>query len=346
MTRQVGETYRKGKITMNLKIHVAVALFLTCSLSPVLHAGSLTTEVVGMFPQDARELAYVNLRQARSLTWFRQFQKEVLPEQLPQFEQLLALAGEDSKSHVEELAWALVPAELPAGAAQNTAAGEVVVSLAIGQFGPESVANYFQAQKRTVVKVRGYSLYPFGNGSGDGGFFFCFMDSTTAALGPRKELEKLLAVRYGEEQSLLSNTELAPLISQANGSAVLWSVLSAPYARVAMQQFAPQATQFPQTQQIVSALRGLTIEISAGSDVQMLFEAVCTSSDDANLLAALLQAGLLYQGYQAGNSNQNLAAMLGQAKVAPSGDRLDLTMTLTDDQVVGLIQRNTFAVHR
>ena len=72
---------------------------------------------------------------------------------------------------------------------------------------------------------------------------------------------------------------------------------------------------------------------------------MCASPDDANAFTALLQAGLLYQRYQVANSNPDLAAMLGQAEVAPSGDRLDVTLALTDDQVVGLIQRNTFAIH-
>jgi hypothetical protein len=58
-----------------------------------------------------------------------------------------------------------------------------------------------------------------------------------------------------------------------------------------------------------------------------------------------LQAGLMYQRYQVANSNPDLAAMLDQARIVPSGDRLDVHLTLTDEQVVGLIRRNTFAMH-
>ena len=186
-----------------------------------------------------------------NLTWFPQLQEQMLPERFRQFEQFLASAGVDPDSQVDELAWALVPADLPAGAAQNTAVptSEEVVGVALGPFWPEKAEAYFKAKKLAVVKVRDYSLYAFG-GSGD--LFFCFIDSNTAAFGQRKELEKLIAVRYGEEQSLLSNTELAPLISQANGSGVVWAVLSAPYARLAMQQLAPQTAEFPQAQQLVS----------------------------------------------------------------------------------------------
>jgi hypothetical protein len=39
-----------------------------------------------------------------------------------------------------------------------------------------------------------------------------------------------------------------------------------------------------------------------------------------------------------------LAALLDETQVSPNGDRLDLRLSLTDDQVVALIRRNTFAM--
>ena len=328
---------------MNPKMLLTVAVFLACALPPVARAGSLSTEAIAMFPQNAGKVAYADLRQARQLTWFPQLQEQMLPERFRQFERFLVSAGVDPDSQVDELAWALVPADLPAGAARNAVpADEEVVGVALGSFWPEKTEAYFKAKKLAAVRVSDYSLYAFG---GSGNLFFCFIDSNTAAFGERKELEKLIAVRYGEEQSLLSNTDLAPLISQANGNGVVWAALSAPYARLAMQQLAPQTAEFPQAQQLVSKLRALTLEISAGSSIRTQFEAVCASPADANAFTVLLQAALLYQRYQVASSNPDLAAMLGQAEVAPSGDRLDVTMALTDDQVVGLIQRNTFAIH-
>src|SRR5579862_6064381 len=330
---------------MNLKMLLMVAAVLACALAPAARAGSLSTQVIGMFPQNAGEFAYVDLRQARSLTWFPQLQEQFVPDRLRQFEQLLASAGMDPNSQVEELAWALIPADLPAGTAQDTAVpkSEGVVGVALGPFWPEKVEAYFKAQKLATVNVRDYALYAFGGGSGD--LFFCFIDSNTAVFGQRKALEKLIAVRNGEEESLLSNSELATLISGVNGSGAVWAVLSAAYARLAMQQLAPQTAEFPQAQQIASKLRALTLEISAGSSIQTYFEAVCASPDDSSALAALLQAGFLFRRYQVANTNPDLAAMLDQAEVAPSGDRLDVTLGLTGDQAVGLIQRSTFALH-
>ncbi len=110
-----GKPARK-EITMNTKMLLTMAVFLTSALSPVARGGSLSTEVIGMFPRDTGEFAYADLRQARTLTWFPQLQKQVLPDSLRQFEQLLASAGVDPNSQVEELAWALMPVGLPSGA--------------------------------------------------------------------------------------------------------------------------------------------------------------------------------------------------------------------------------------
>lgn len=332
----------------NPGLMLAALLAVLCVVPVAARAGSLSAAVIGMFPQNVGEFAYADLRQARTLAWFPQLKEQMLPARFKQFEQFLASAGIDPNSQVEELAWALIPAALPAGAARDTAVptSEQVVGVALGAFRPESAEAYFKAQKLPVVKVRTYSLYAFGSGSGATDLFFCFIDSNTAAFGQRQELEKLIAVRYGEQPGLPNNTELAPLISQANGSGVVWAVMSAPYARLAMQQLTPQVAQFPQAQQLLGKLRALTLEMVTGSGIEARFLAVCATPDDANTFAALLQAGLLYQRYQAANSNPELAALLDQARIAPLGDRLDVRLKLTDDQVVGLIRRNTFVMQR
>jgi len=333
---------------MNLKMLLTVALLLASALSPVARAGSLTTEVVGIFPRDAAEFAFADLRQARSLAWFPELQRQVLPDQLRQFEQLLASPGMDRDSLVEELAWAVVSSGSQPQPSQSSGApaAEETVIVALGQFSPESTDAYFKAQKRTVVNVRDYLLYPLSGGYGDKGLFFCFMDSTVAVLGGRKELERVIGIRYGEEQSLLSNTDLAPLISQSNGRSVVWGALSAPQARLEMQELVPLIQEFPQSQQLLSKLLAFTLEIDAGTGIQARFEVVCASSDDASIFAALLQGDLRYQASRAGKSNQDVPGFFDQAKVAPSGDRLDVTLELTDDQVVSLIQSNTFAIHQ
>ena len=244
-----------------------------------------------------------------------------------------------------ELAWALVPGKSTA----DTGSGSVpstdqIVGVALGQFNPASAEAYFTSKKLPIVKIRTFSMFAFGGGSGPNDLFFFFIDSNTAAFGQRQQLEKMIGVRYGEGQGLYANTDFSALVDQANGSGTVWAVLNPAYTRLAMQQLVPETAQFPAAAQLTSKLKAMTISMKGGSGVDAKFEAVCGSTDDANTFAALLQAGLMYRKYQVGNTNPDLGALLDSAQIVPAGDRLDVKLSLTDDQMQSLIRRNTFAV--
>ena len=308
-------------------------------------AGSLGSDILGMFPKESGELAYVDLKQARGFPWFNQLKEQMLPAKFREFETFLASAGIDPNSQVTELAWAMVATKSTAdGGSGSVPSTDQVIGVALGQFQPSTAEAYFTSKKLPIVKVRTFSLFAFGGGSGPNDLFFFFIDSNTAAFGQRQQLEKMIAVRFGEGEGLYSNTDFSSLVNSANGSGTVWAVLSPAYARLAMSQLVPEASQFPAAAQLTSKLKAMIIGIKGGSGVDAKFEAVCGSSEDANTFAALLSAGLMYRKYQVGNSNPDLASLLDSAQVAPAGDRLDVILTLSDDQMQSLIKRNTFVV--
>ena len=91
-------------------------------------------------------------------------------------------------------------------------------------------------------------------------------------------------------------------------------------------------------------MQNLILNIQASGGIDGKFQAVCGSTDDANTLAQLMQLAFVYQQYQAKQQNPELADLLGQAQVNPSGDRVVLRLALTDDQMTSLIKKNTFAL--
>jgi hypothetical protein len=306
-------------------------------------ASSLGSDILSMFPKETGELAYADLKEARQFPWFNQLKEQMLPAKFREFETFLASAGIDPNSQVTELAWALVATQSTSGTGSVPSVDQIV-GVALGQFQPSSAEAYFTNKKLPIVKVRTFSLFAFGGGSGPNDLFFFFIDSNTAAFGQRQLLEKMIAIRFGEAEGLYSNTDFSSLVNSANGSGTVWAVLNPAYTRLAMSQLVPEAAQFPAAAQLTSKLKAMTISIKGSSGVDAKFEAVCGSSDDANTFAALLQAGLMYRKYQVGNSNPDLGALLDSAQVAPAGDRLDVQLTLTNDQMQSLIKRNTFAV--
>ena len=318
-----------------------------CTPKPA-RAGRLGTEIVALFPKEVGEFAYADLKKARTLKWFPQLQEQMLPDRFRQFEKFLASAGVDPNTQVEELAWGLVPegvtSKTEGVGSSAVPTGEQIVGIALGNYNPDSTEAYFKQQKLPTFKARNYTLYAFGTGAGANDLFFLFIDSNTAAFGHRSLLEKMVEIRFGGEEGLLRNDKFFPLVNEANGGGVVWAVLNPAYTRLAMQQLAPEIQQFPEAAKLVTRMQNMLINVDASSGIDGKFQAVCGSTDDANALGQLLQMGLLYKQYQSKSENPEMAQLLDQARVAPTGDRIVVHMTLTDDQMSSLIRRNTFAL--
>lgn len=133
------------------------------------------------------------------------------------------------------------------------------------------------------------------------------------------------------------------MINEANTGSSVWLVTNPAYTRLAIQQLAPEVQQFPEAAKLVARMQNSIINIDAGSDLQAKVQTICGSTEDANTLGQLLQAGFLYKRYQAQKDNPDLAALLDQVSITPGGDRVTLRMSLSDDQMTSLIKHNTFA---
>ena len=334
--------------TFRRLVAAGVLVAMSLAMPKPARAGRLGADVIALFPKEVGEFAYADLKKARSLKWFPQLQEQMIPDKFRQFEKFLASAGVDPNSQVDELAWGLVAEGMSAKTEDAGSAavptGEEIVGVALGNYNPSSTEAFFKQQKLPTFKARGYALYAFGTGSGSNDLFFFFIDSNTAAFGHRAILEKMIEVRFGSEEGLLRNEKLFPLINEANGSGVVWAVLNPAYTRLAMQQLAPEVEQFPEAAKLVARMQNMIITVEASSGVDGKFQAVCGSTEDANTLGQLLQAGFLYKRYQAQKDNPDLALLLDQARVTPAGDRVMLRMSLTDEQMTSLIRKNTFAL--
>lgn len=298
-------------------------------------AGSITTAVIGMFPKTTDEFAYADLKSARKLPWFAQMQDQMLPKQMRDFEKFLSSAGIDPNSQVNDLAWgAIMSADGSTGQ---------ILGIALGGFDPSGAEAKFKAQKLPMIEVNGYHLYAFGSGGGASDILFFFIDSNTAAFGNRSALEKLIDVRMGTAESLFTNDKIYPLITEANGTGLIWAVLDKNSTGLAMHELLPQASQFPQAAAIVGRIHAMIISVSADSGIDVQFQAVCDSVDDANVLGAAMQAGIMYRRYQEAQSNPDFAKALDHVRVTPTGDRLKIDAPVSQDELLSLIRSKALA---
>jgi hypothetical protein len=324
---------------------VAVLTLAAVALAPTAHAGNLSSDVIGLFPNTVGEFAYADMRQARSFPWFTQLRDQMIPSRFKQFEQFLTTAGMDPDSQVEEVAWALVPTGTTQTNGSNVPSAEQIVGVAMGQFQPAAVEAYFKSKKAATEQARGYTIYGFNGNAVPGDIAFMFLDANTAAFGQRDQLEQMVDVRLGQRQSITANSTIYPLISQANGHGIVWAVLNPAYTRLAMQQLLPGASQFAQAAPLLAKIQSMLISVQPSNGIEADFQATFGSPDDAASMSALLQAGLMLVKYQANTQNNSaLAQMLDGAHIDPNGDRVNVSVGLTNDQVMSLIQAKTFVL--
>ena len=337
------------KTRKNLKRILAACalLMLTSALARPARGGGVGADTIALFPKETGEFGYVDLKKARTMKWFPALQEQVLPGRFREFEKFLASAGVDPNSQVDELVWGLVPDVMTKndkGAATDIPSSELTVGIALGNYNPESTEAFFKQQKLPTTKIDNYTLFAFGSGAGAGDLYFFFLDSSKAVFGHKPLLEKLLEIRMGREDGLLRNEQMYNLINEVNGSGVVWAVLDPGYTRLAMGQLAPEVQQFPDAAKLIQNMQSLIISATAGSGVDAKFQAVCGSTQDANMLSQLVTAGLLYKKYQASKDNPEFGQLLDQTNVTPSGDRMVIRFSVSDDQMTALIRRNTFAL--
>ncbi len=322
-------------------------LMLTSALAKPAKAGGVSADTIALFPKDTGEFGYVDLKKARTFAWFPALREQVLPERFRQFEKFLTSAGVDPNSQVDELVWGLVPEGMTKsdkGTSTDVPSSELTVGIASGTFTPDATEAYFKQQNLPTTKVDNFTLYAFGSGAGAGDLYFFFLDSGRAVFGQRALLERLLEIRLGREDGLIRNEQMYNLINEANNSGVVWAVLDPGYTRLAMGQLAPEVQQFPEAAALIQNMKALIITVTASSGVDAKFQAVCASTQDANTLSQLLAAGLLYKKYQASQSDPDLGQLLDQANVTPSGDRMVISLSVSDDQMTSLIRHNAFAI--
>ncbi len=96
---------KNGATTVRL---LGLLLGLLLAPSGKLHAGSLDSTVIGMFPKDAGDIGYADLSAARELPWYPQFAAQVVPVSLFGFEQFLEAVQMRQTSAINEVAWASV----------------------------------------------------------------------------------------------------------------------------------------------------------------------------------------------------------------------------------------------
>ena len=325
---------------------LAIFLLPGLALCPALHANTLDSSIISMFPKDVRELKYADLSGSRQFAWFPQFQAQLVPNDVLGLEQLLqATKGEQPEQEqsdrdqppeqhpsIEQVAWAQVAIS---GSAQ-------VVAVGVGQFDVGAIKMFLDAHGVSPIPGGSYEIYAAQPDLGMPEGYFSLIDSRTVAVGSLEGLQRILEIRAQKQANLSGNADLMNLITQVNGQSVFWSVLDAAQARIAVQHLVPEVMKFPQANDVVVKLKQLSISVRGSEEMQFDFKVDSGSPKDAVVLSQLLEASMLAQRHQSAQDNPDLAKVLDGMVIKPSGNELDVRLTVTEEQMRGLADQNTF----
>lgn len=318
---------------------VLLFLFLLLVVVPVAQADSLDATVVGMFPKNVTEIAYTDLEQARELPWFPQFAAQVVPVSLYEFDQFLSAAQAQTKSSIDQVVWARF--SVPGGASDPAGGRSLLAAIAKGQFDTDAIKLFLKVQKIPAIEIEGASAYAAQTG---GDVFFTLLDTNTIAFGSLDALRRVLRVRAGNEASLFENENMMSGIGRVNGEGIFWGVLGSQNAQTAVEGLLPMAAAFSQSGDLARKITEVAISASDLRNIEVDFHVKTASAKDSWLFSQLLQAGLLYRQYQAHTSNPDLAQILSGIGVAFNGNEMDISVNLSDEQMLGLIEHDTFRV--
>jgi hypothetical protein len=90
----------------------------------------------------------------------------------------------------------------------------------------------------------------------------------------------------------------------------------------------------------------MVISIQGTGDLDLHFQLISSSPEDAATISQLLQAGILLRQFDARDSDPDLATLLASVRVMPNGEGLETSFAVTSDQLVSFIKRNTFSAKR
>jgi hypothetical protein len=211
-------------ITGIIRRMLAIFLLFGLATSPALHAGTLDSSVVSMFPKDVGELRYADLSGSRQSPWFPEFEARMVPAPIIGFEKFLEAAQVMQPPSIDQVAWARVSIS---GSGQLVAVGA-------GQFDVETIKGYLDSHNVPSVPVGSNVLYVSQTDLGMSEGYFALLDNATVAFGPLEGLRRIVEIREENQANLSGNAKMMSLINRVNDDAVFWDVLDSAEAGTAV----------------------------------------------------------------------------------------------------------------
>jgi hypothetical protein len=331
--QEAGAIKKMVKKTVFAAAAIAACLGISPALVNPAAAQALSSTTLGLYPPDAGEVAFADLRALRQSPHYAQIRAELLPERLRQLESFAQALGIDLETQAQQMSWVFV---IPAQGGP-----EELLSVVEGAFSPVTVLERAKASKLVVAQASGVAEISAGKNDRGQEFLIALADAATLVFGPRPAVEALLARRAEGRGGIAGDSVLSPWIEEKNGHSPVWVVLDQKFTALALRQMAPTLAAQPEAQTLLAAVNSSTLELTLTRDFSGHASLHCRGAQEAQLLAAIVQGGIALAASRSSESSPELAAALRAATVELQGNNVDARLNVPEAQVATLLQKNS-----
>jgi len=304
-------------------------LFKICLASVLLvsmaYAMPLNSSARSCIPADLLQLISVDYRALKDSPTALALKKQLMPDNIKQFEAALKGIGIDPDKDVDTLAFASF---------RSGKQGVKNIGAASGSFDSKVVLKKMKLQKFVPKKYGTSDVYPM-----DGGFVMTFLDNDTLLFGEATALHAALDTRDGKTLSLDTNGDMADMMPDVD-SAPVWSILDQQGTQNMMRSALGDASRIADYETLKKRLLGSRYTMNFASGVNFDLTVLTSDSVTASTLSSLVKAGILYKKVNATAAEK---VAIDNTTADSDGSNLQLHFKSTDQQFESLMHSDLFA---
>jgi hypothetical protein len=337
---QVYSVQSKERMNDHKPLLIPMFLCLLATFTAVRPASSepLSSRVLALYPQEAGELVFVDLREARRSPYFAQMQAQILPPSFKSVAQLAASLGLDFNRNVDRLSWAYVNSH-------GNAAQSELMGVAEGSFDPEAVSKAVRTHKLTVAHFAGRNLFSMGSSQTGQEFVLAFTEAADCLFGFRADVEHMLTRSAEGGANVLNNDAMRRMVDEVNRDSPIWMVLNGDFTQLGVRQLLAEAIRMPGVDSLSSRVQTATVRVDLDRGLSTRIAARCASAADAMWFSTLLQGALVVERQLQADKSPVMARVIGGSQVQRDQEKVSLDLTVGESDLAALIQNNGLTLH-
>jgi len=301
-------------------------------------AEQLSSRVLALYPPEAGEVVFVDLRDARRSPYFNQVQEQIMPQSFRNLEQVAATLGVDFNRNVDRLSWAYVDTN-------GHPAQSDLMGVAEGSFDQEAAIQAVKERKLRATRYAGMRVFSLGSAENGREFVLAFTESSDCVFGFRDSVQSMLTRAAQGGSNVMNNESMRRLVDDVNRDSPIWMVLNGNFTQLGVRQLLAEAARMPGLDTLSSRVQSATVRMDLDRGLAAKISAHCATSADAMWFSTLLQGALAMERQLQSSKNPAMARVLGTSQVQREDEKVSLDVSVPESDLAALIQTNGLVLH-